>query len=852
MTIARPGSLLTKIPAFLGWLAFGMFCGLSLSTNAATRFYQWPWFFYWQVLVLAPIAILAARLLCGARLARFGGWMDAGLGLLAAAAIGSALLSPFRFQSLNLALIPVAGISLAYLGLDWVGRRPEERDRRAGFLAEGLGASMVLFVATSLGLWLFARVLPARSAGSTLAAALRIRNLDPFGHSLYTAGAAVLSAPWLAALALTGPRRWRWPRWAAAGLAVALVPTTSSRGGVAALVTLLGGAATIWLTRAALTRRQRLLAVAGALALAALAVLLDPRLRDLVRHRQWSTAATDSNRQHAAMLEAGWLMGCARPWTGCGPGTVPLVYPKLRAQLSGGTDNVLQLHNTPAQLWAELGAPGIVALMILVVGVFQLARAGCQGREGTTDSVVSPARAGFGDPVLHSLAASRIRAQAVVIAFAGYAVMSLFDYQLDVPWFAATVAALLVLLRVAATNRAAEAAGPAPAMNSARLAGGLLFAGLAAMGWATAQDLRARQVFADAADAREAGETAAFVAGAERAAATAPNEPFYLTQLAAFQGEQYLRANDEAEQTRARDRCAEALRRTLLIDPDQDYCHFNLGWLLLAQQPAEAAGHFRASARLSPYRGGVYLGLGLSLLGRDGDAAATALALEWVNDPQAVSSPRWDQPPLSAWRGRIAASLHGLSARWLQGERLSAADRARIRYTAALIDWWIDPSADVAPLTRDGSPEQRFFFEHLDAIERHAFVPATPSHPAPWEQLYAIWRDGTVPAALDAGSPAFADALRRRIAKQRSSFVRLLTEPTAGEAGLVRFGQNERPGYSVLARNQDGFPLRDLYVYPENVLVERYASFLFPPKAGLPDRLLLATMSACASTAAGN
>ena len=64
----------------------------------------------------------------------------------------------------------------------------------------------------------------------------------------------------------------------------------------------------------------------------------------------------------------------------------------------------------------------------------------------------------------------------------------------------------------------------------------------------------------------------------------------------------------------------------------------------------------------------------------------------------------------------------------------------------------------------------------------------------------------------------------------------------APDAGLVRLGRNERPGYSVLMRNQDGFPVRDLYIYPEKLLVEKYLSFLFPPKGLLPDRLLLAAL----------
>jgi hypothetical protein len=718
---------------------------------------------------------------------------------------------------------------------------------------------MILFVAVSSCLWLCARVLPAWSAGATLGAALRIRNAEPFGHSLYTAGAAVLSAPWLAALGITGPRRWRALRLFAAALALVLVTTTSSRGAVAAVVTMLGCAGMLWFAHSALSRRRRLLIAACALAAAGLVAVLDPRLQDLLLHRRWSSIAAESNRQHAAMIQAGWLMGCDRPLTGYGPGTVPLVYPRYRARLSGGTDNVLQLHNTPAQFWAELGLPGVAALILLLAGIVQCGTGILPTWHGHLAHVGGWTRRGMGilpisdetspttgeTPVPHSV--RRLRAQAVLIAFAGYAVFSLFDSQFDIPWFTATVAALLVMLRVSSPDPAAANTPSTLSAAPARFAGGILLAGLVAILWPMVTDLRARELFWEAANSREAGDDAAFVTGAGRAAAMAPQEPFYPTQLAAFYGTQYLQAGNETD--RAHDRCCEILRRTLEVDPDQDYCHFNLGWLLLAQQPIEAGEHFRASAHLSPFRGGVYLGIGLSLLGRDDDAAAIAFALEWANDPHTISSPRWDPPEVSAWRGRIALTLQHLACRWLEKEPLSASEQAQIRYVSALAGWWTGRSADITTLVRDGSPEQRRFFQNLAAIEQRAYAPAKPDALERWEQLYVAWRDEAIPAALDAEQPTFAASLRRRIARHRQSFVQLLTASTDGEAALVRFGQNERPGYSILARNQDGFMLRDVYIYPENLVVEKYASFLFPEKGYLSDRLLLKTMNQTAPIA---
>ena len=826
MTTPRPGSLLTRIPALLGLLALAVFAALSLSTNAATRFYQWPWFFYWQVLLVAPIAILAFRLVRGVRLARFGGWLDGGLVLLAATNVVAAIFSPYRPQSLNAALVPVATVSVAYLGLDWIQGTPARRDDRIALLARVTGLLMALFVAVSLGLWLFARVLPAWEAGESLSAALAIRNEDPFGHSVYTAGFAILCAPWLAGLGLTAARRWRRPWFFAAALAVVLVPTTSSRGGVLALVTMLVCASAIWLARSPLSRGRRLLVVTGVLLAAGVFIGVNPRLRDLVVHRAWSDSASDSNRQRAAMLQAGVLMGGERPVTGFGPGTVSLVYPRYRARLSGGVDSVLQLHNTPVQLWAEFGAGGVAALVLLLIGILRL----------TWETQGS--RAATGDPGQQSLPASRFRVLAAFVAFAGYAVISLFDYQLDIPLFAATAAALLVAWRASSPGPANAPVLSVASSRAARLLGASLLAALGVMLWPTLPNLRARQLFSAAADAREAGDNAAFVAGAEQAANVAPWEPFYLTQLAAFYGDEYLQAGTPEEKTRASDQCGALLRRALQIDSDQEYCHFNLAWLLLNGEPEEAEKHFRAAARLSPYRGGVYLGIGLSLLPRNEDPAVSLFALEWLNDPQALTSPRWEAPPLSPLRRRVAETFHRLTDRVLAQTTLPTASRDQVSYIAALADWWLGRSADTTALVRFGSSEQRRFFQSLATVEKRTFIPAASRVLEPWAPLYLAWRDGTPPPGFADDEPAATAAFRQRLAETQNSFARMLTGPPGPEAALIQYGRNDRPGHGVLQRNQDGFLLRDLYVYPENLLVKRYASFLFPPKGYLPDRFL--------------
>ena len=98
------------------------------------------------------------------------------------------------------------------------------------------------------------------------------------------------------------------------------------------------------------------------------------------------------------------------------------VYESMIAHaLDGGAENVLQLHSTPLQLWAETGAISLLVALLLCV-----------------------------------LVAWNWRLAPVAAAtLAGYGVFALTDYQLDVPVFAAALAVLLAQL---ATPAAAPAA----------------------------------------------------------------------------------------------------------------------------------------------------------------------------------------------------------------------------------------------------------------------------------------------------------------------------------------------------------------------------------------------------------
>ena len=546
------------------FLATGLLglAAITLQDRGTSLMYAWPWSLGYWAAVLAPLLALLVRTGDCENALRLPAapwvWLT---GTAAATLLGAATVSPYRGSSLLWVAAPVAGLATFFLLHDWLQAAPDNPARFARLAGSAAGGLML----ASAGYWLAdLTYLTRRQIFSTTL--LEMRNAHPLGHSNYTAGLALLSLPWLVHAAF---RRRGLPRvlaGGAAGLALGVMFTSGSRGGLLGLAAL--GVAAV--AGAQLGRTRRTFLAGAAILAAVILALANPRIRTLLGPADPSAAPNLSNVQRHAMVEAGLKMGTDRPWLGWGLGTTPLVYPRYRATLDGGTDNVLQLHCTPVEFWAGLGAPGL----LLLGGFILLAARGWA------------------------------RAPTAAATLAGYGVLALTDYQLDVPVFGFALAAL-----------AAQLAAPAPTPAGPRLRLGLAGATLAALGLMAAL-----------------GE-------ADRA-----------PQL---NSEALVLARDPAQGVRA----IALLRESLALNPDQEIAHFNLGWLLLVPDPAAAERHFRAAAQLVPDKGGVYFGLGLARLNQGQPArAAQALALECLNDPRFLASPWWKEPAIAAVRD--AAQQH--------------------------------------------------------------------------------------------------------------------------------------------------------------------------------------------------
>ena len=381
---------------------------ITLASPGATRMFAWPWSLAYAGALLAPVLLLLLRAFDRARplVLPAPAWAFTALAV-ASTVIASALVSPWRGPGLLWSAPLLAAVALFFVVFDALrsGRlRPARLD-----LWVGLAFTAPLL--TSLVLWL------PTTVGRSLALIADARNAFPLGHASYTAGLALLGLPWLCTLALRSAGRTRLAWSIATALALLLLVSSGSRAAIPSLAAL----GVVALLRSPLDRKRKIL-LALALPLAALLVAVaNPRTRAMFTPADPAAAPNLSNVQRTAMLTAAARMGADRPLLGWGPGTTPLAYPRFRAGLDGGAENVLQLHSTPAQLWAELGAAGLAcALALAALALHAFIRA----------PLPSPA----------------------ALALVGYAVFSLADWQLDIPVFAFAVALCLAHLVPTATR----------------------------------------------------------------------------------------------------------------------------------------------------------------------------------------------------------------------------------------------------------------------------------------------------------------------------------------------------------------------------------------------------------------
>jgi hypothetical protein len=644
-----------------------------------------------------------------------------------------------------------------------------------------------------------------------------IRNGHPFGHPNYLAGTLLLLLPLWLDQATSDRRGIKLTALFGLGLGFLTLWSTQTRAAAPALAVMLG-MILVWtaVRRSWSPKIWTLWLILGVAAIGTL-IATNARNQDLSASGEEVVEVWRADVRHQ-MLEAGRLLLHGHEWTGIGPGAVSGKYPSVRGRIDAGLEANYQLHNTPLQLVVELGWPAILALLALLATTFvRWWRVPLDPGARELPGAVWPG-----------------------IAVFGYAVYSVTDYQLDVT----AISCLLGLAIGLVWN------GPKPA-EPARVSGPrtdliahgcvvlLLGSALVATAWVG----RARWSFHQANAALMRADSAGFLELAAKAHDQDPSDPFYPEKIASWHIESLAAATNSTRAAAESSAAEHWLKASLEQSPNSEYAHFNLGWLLLANEPESALGHFQKAAHLVPDRKGIYLGcsLALSRLER-AEQAADCLALELVLDPGFLaSSTPWKHAPLAGLKTQAVHSAAALLMR-ASNEADPATPNGRwLREKAAFLKWF---SGGPAPVPTD-QEVLGDFWKTIDGTNLPAMKLVAAS--APWTLVQQAWREPSSERArrlLAAGAYRSGrtippnDTLNFWLNRVRlACWSDVVRSDPAWE--LISGYRRQRTGYNLIARHAEGARPADIPTYEENVFFETFFRFLAGTKADVPSPVLL-------------
>ncbi|MDA0674019.1 MAG: O-antigen ligase family protein, partial [Cyanobacteria bacterium] len=882
MSAADPSTAPTPVakPApdgpLLAMLVAGGYGLWTLLPNSNGWMVGWPWVALWQGAVMLPLVWLLWQgwYQPQGRLGLSKGWTVGFLGAIAVCGL-STLTATFPHAA-RWQLIPTLGTLAAAVALQgWLRTPSPGGQRRWRQLAYMQGGLAITVAAISLGLWIpqtywleqqHLADLAARGIQRTFSFdLLEVRNWYPLGHQNYVAGYLVLNLPLLAGLAGISRGRWRG-LWLGGGLLALLdLYTTGSRAGTLGLL----GSGIVAAVLTAACRpwpwHRWLVGLGGLVGLSGLALGLNARLvRSLPALLRGNSGGGELAYRWITTI-TGWRMGLAHPWTGLGPGSVPFAYQGYRPPWAGREAELIhQLHNTPIQLWAELGLGGIglgfgaIALLLALAwgwlqGIRQAGIPLAQGDRTPPPLLVGGLWAGL----------------------AGYGLVSVTDYQLDNIAISGSLVVFLTLLwqirhpsspgpglttlpqgaepaepldrspgdTVTCDTAAIPAVPPAPRWRRRLVLGGMGV--LAAMVLWLIPVHRAWSLSSDGFVALSKGDIGRFQDRLSRAQALVPQDPYYPYQLGWNLGELSRQGDRDAAE-------AEALRRAAIVAfntanallPQWEFGHSNLGWLRGQRDPQAAVADFAAALQLVPAKPGLAFGLALHLLqAQQPDLALPWLGLEALRHPAFLTSALWQQPGFrdlypavqtqvlaqwSAWLNQTAIEpswanhIHRVrgSLHWWRGDwAAAAADWQAIQYRPGLALLTLAATGTVAPQDLPpGNPVALTIQAWLDPDQRSPLLTqawaAAPMAASSFAEALIPPQVLTVLGDGMAQADSFLDWLQTQV-------------PSLSE-------RNTRLGFGVLIRHIDGPPPVDYGVQLKNLATTTILQELFPSPTFLP------------------
>jgi tetratricopeptide (TPR) repeat protein len=796
--LAPPTPTTGRLLVFLGALVHVVFTLLPDSSSWAVLF---PWILIWQ---LGLFAFVVVALLLLARRSPFfllGSELDWGVGLFFTALCISTIFSQFPQHGLWYSLVCFSFIAIAYV-LNNHLNHPDRVDRLLRMLRFQAWLGLLLVI-ESLGLWIFTTLKPElerlealRGAGVNLTydfSDIQLRNWAPFGHQNYTAGFLILALPLFVAMAIIlAKQKWLWI--SAIALSLVTLYTTSSRGGFLALVLLVIYAIAILLFRRVIPRTQALIGGLGAFALITVAVIFNNRLQSLVLNL-FSGGSELAFRQ--VTIETGWRMGLDRWLTGAGAGSAFLLFQQYRPTWGAKISEwIFQLHNTPIQIWAELGILGSLALLWIAIFTVNLF-----------------IRLHF-SPTWRSHYQHQVFTYSSFGALLVYAIFSLTDFQLDV--FGISTMLLIIWLSLVHIGQVHLGRAILPFSKLRQTLALVLTGGaIAALVWLVPVN-RAWQLSNIGFRALSANQTQVFETNLTEAYNLAPWEPYYSLQLG-FNMADYAR---QTKNSKLLERELGWLEKGIKANPYQEFGYSAAAWINIQKQnPTTAERQFRRALELAPSRREIPFGLAVSLLQQQKtDEGLTIIAQEFSKYPSFATSPLWDVPQWQKLYPQILAKMPGKKT--------------------PILNWWLskteaETNQAIATLATQGG-KFKILAEVLQNKPSQSQEPATPltlainawNNPTQRQPLLTrAWAIATQNLP-DQNSKLIVEFLVKRM-ETAKTFDRWLRDPVRADSPLLLRSSSFRQGFSVNSRHIDGGVPRDFWELQSHALVFGFLSDLF-------------------------
>ena len=794
----------------LGPLAAGFYALFTLLPDSSSLVVSWPWVFVWQVALLLPWLWLLRHGWIQKQFLGLGYRLDYGVILAVVGLMGSTLLASFPQQARWYSWAAFCALAALYALNAWCAN-PRQRLK----LLKAQGGLSIAFIVISLSLWVSQTLLPElnrlnnlRIAGLDLPydfSVLELRNWAPIGHQNYVAGYLVLCLPLLLGLSILSKAKERWIWGAGSVLGLVDLYTTSSRGGWLGMVLVSLSGGLLLLKHPRLSLRVRWMIGAGLLTGLCGILFANNRLRSLF----FSTTSLDGMGGETAFRAitnaTGWAIGLAHPFLGAGLGSVPLLYQKYRPAWAGReAELVYQLHGTPAQVWAEQGGFGIV---------LSLGMMGWLGYWGVklwrSQSV--------------ALESDRILSWSLLSGLAGYGIVSITDYQLDIVCISGTLivygVSLLSLLRQYVPSNL-----DTHAVKTSRIAWlcwglvGLLIA----VGLWLAPIHRAWQLSSLGFNALSQKQIEPFKNYLAQAHELAPWESYYSYQL----GWNLSTATSEDKQVN-QSRLSQGLKffgRNVKASPNQESGTSSLGWLqLFSRQPSLATASFLQSTRLVPAKRGGFHSLGVSLLGQGKvDLGVQAIALEIVRDPLWLTSPLWRSAQYAAVYPQVQAAVVQTYQKLLQNRPLQDPLIAYLHQCLGGVYWW---QGKLTEAEAEWRKDATVLGQAVLAISKNN-TPSTeipilrawlePQNRGQWITKALLQTNKAVP------DPKDVQAIQAGMEQSKS-----LNQWIKQNAPTRQYPR-ERAGFGVLSRHIDGPAPTDFFPVVENVAMTQFFAELLP------------------------